>query len=162
MEIVALRDINAGEEIFNSYLDSSVELSSQERRERITGEWNFSCKCPICAGAGVTASDERRKEITKTKDQMKAAGRSANKVLALVKTLLRLYEEEGMIMPKAQNYWLAAVAANSLGHGDEALTFAKRAREYWTIMFGEDSEAVREVMEFERDPATHPSRPKRP
>jgi hypothetical protein len=115
MEVIAIRDIHAGEEILNSYLDSSIELSFQERRSKISNEWNFSCNCPVCAGTGVAASDERRKEIKRIKSQIKTAGRDAKRVLVLVKSLLRLYDEEGMIMPRAENYWLAAIAANVLG-----------------------------------------------
>jgi len=160
MEVIALRDIHAGEEILNSYLDSSVELSSRERQKKISGEWNFSCSCSICAGDGVAESDERRREITKAKERIEAAGRSAETVLVHVKTLLKLYEEEGMIMPRPQKYWLAAVAANALGRGDEAVGFARLARKYLTIMFGGDSKMVADIRELERDPANHPSRPR--
>jgi len=158
MEVIALRDIHAGEEIFNSYLDPSAELTSLERRRKIRNEWNFSCTCPICKGSGVTASDERRREIAHVKQQLEAAGYEAERLLPHVQSLLRLYEDEGMIMPRAENYWLAAVAANVLGREKQALGFAKLARKYWTIMFGEDSQLVNDVREMERDPAGHSSR----
>ncbi len=158
MEVIALRDIHSGEEILNSYLDASTEFTSEERRRKVRDEWNFTCTCPICVGDGVTESDERRRQITKAKDQIEAAGHSAAGVLTQVKTLLKLYEEEEMIMPRAQNYWLAAVAANALGLEKQAVGFAGLARKYWTIMFGEDSLLVKDVKELEWNPARHPSR----
>ena len=158
MEVVALRDIHSREEILNSYLDSSVELSSTERRKVIQGEWHFSCNCPICAGKEVAASDERREKITEIKEQIKAAGTNPGRALKHVKTLLSLYDEEGMILPLPANYWFAAVASNALGSGTEAIGFARLARKYWTIMFGDDSDMVKEMLEFERDPTSHPSR----
>ena len=75
-----------------------------------------------------------------------------------MKALLKLYEEEGMIMPRPQNYWLAAVASNALGREEEAVRYARLAREYLTIMFGGDAEMIRDIVEFEQDPANHPSR----
>jgi hypothetical protein len=160
MEVIALRDIEAGEEILNSYLDASEELTSAERREKVKDEWNFTCTCPICAGEGVKESDRRRRQITKARAAIEAAGRSAAGVLPHVKTLLRLYEEEQMIMPRPENYWLAAVVANALGLEEQAVGFAGMARKYWAIMFGEDSSLVKDALALELDPAGHPSRPK--
>ena len=159
VEVIALRDIHPGEEILNSYLDPSAAFTSQERRTMIKEEWNFSCACPICVGDKAVESDERREQIVNARGWIEAAGADAEKLLGHVKTLLRLYEEEEMIMPKAESYWLAALASNALGQEKQALEYAASARKYWTIIFGEDHFSVKNVMELERDPAHHPSRP---
>jgi len=158
MEVIALRDIHPGEEIVQSYLDASLASTSDERRKRIKDEWSFACTCPICAGAGVAASDDRRRQIRREQERLDAAGSDAGRVLALARGLMRLYEDEDMIVPRADNYWLAAVVANALELDEDSVKYAAAARRYSALVFGEESEEVRAAAEVERDPAGYRAR----
>ncbi|RNF20033.1 uncharacterized protein Tco025E_03923 [Trypanosoma conorhini] len=46
--VVALRDIERGEEIRSSYVDLSVHTSGAERRAYLLSYYGFSCDCPRC------------------------------------------------------------------------------------------------------------------
>jgi hypothetical protein len=157
-EVIALRNILEGEEIVISYLDASSEMTSRERRRKISSEWNFKCGCSICHGDDVTESDRRRRQITKVQEKLSASFGDAPKMLEYLKQLLELFEREDMIMPKAEHYEVAAYAANHLGKEEEAMEFAKSAKMYWRILAGRHSPKVKEMEEFERDPRNHPSR----
>lgn len=148
MEVAALRDIKGGEEIFISYLDPNAESSSARRQKALSSGWGFSCQCSICRGKGVAKSDARREKIAKTKKLIKASAGQALTILKHVKTLISLYDEEGMIMPKADNYELAAYAAKYGGRPNEAQKYANLAKAYWEIMFGPGSKEAKGLDKF--------------
>ncbi|ESL08236.1 hypothetical protein TRSC58_04065 [Trypanosoma rangeli SC58] len=49
--VVALRDIEQGEEIRSSYIDVSAYTSRAERQEYLLSHYGFSCDCPRCRHA---------------------------------------------------------------------------------------------------------------
>ncbi|RNE99227.1 hypothetical protein TraAM80_08300 [Trypanosoma rangeli] len=49
--VVALRDIEQGEEIRSSYIDVSAHASRAERQEYLLSHYGFSCDCPRCCRA---------------------------------------------------------------------------------------------------------------
>ena len=153
MEVATLRDLLPGEEIFISYLDPNTEMSSAKRQAALSSGWGFSCQCSICRvskenNKSVVKSDERREKIGKTKKLIKASTGQALAILKHAKTLISLYDEEGMIMPKADNYELAAYAAKYGGRPKEAEKYANLAKHYWEIMFGEGSKEAKGLDKF--------------
>ena len=46
LTVVAKRDISAGEELFDCYVDASV--SQTERRVMLSKRWRFECSCSLC------------------------------------------------------------------------------------------------------------------
>ena len=148
MEVVALHDIGAGEEIFISYLDPSMETTSAQRLERLRSEWSFSCRCPICAGDGVAASDRRRRDIANAKQRLGAAKGNALEVLRAAQALIDLVTQEGMVIPMAEYSELAAHASKHLGRRNEALEFARLAKRHWDVVFGSDSAESKQIERF--------------
>ncbi|KAI2601831.1 SET domain-containing protein [Hypoxylon sp. NC1633] len=62
VEVIAIRDIEEGEEITQSYVP--LGLSYEDRREDLQN-WNFVCTCPLCAASGAqrARSNERRERL---------------------------------------------------------------------------------------------------
>ncbi|KAF8122536.1 hypothetical protein EV363DRAFT_1436578 [Boletus edulis] len=46
MDVIALRDIAAGEEVLITYIDTT--LPKAQRRQVLTETYNFTCQCPLC------------------------------------------------------------------------------------------------------------------
>ncbi|KAM7185295.1 hypothetical protein V8F33_012473 [Rhypophila sp. PSN 637] len=151
MEVVALRDILPGEEIAHSYLDPSVELTFDERAKRLGSGWAFQCQCALCSSGRVKLekSDKRRKMISRTKASLETAKGDPGKILEHAETLLRLYAEEGMILPKADHYALAAHACMYLGEKKKAIQYSRMAKQLWDVIFGEGSRESESMVEFE-------------
>lgn len=150
MEVVALRDIHAGEEIFNSYLDPMSPSTSEQRKKDLVG-WSFSCNCPICSGDKVRESDQRRRKIVELQEQLESARGDASIILKYSKQLLALMEEEGMILPKGDYYELAARGSQFTGRKKEALQYAVKAKKHWEMLFGIDSKEARAMDEFMKE-----------
>ncbi|KAK3314537.1 hypothetical protein B0H66DRAFT_593257 [Apodospora peruviana] len=151
MEVIALRDIRDGEEITISYLDASTESTSKERRNKLSSDWNFDCGCSICApGKGTKEeSDRRREKIAKERKLLQSSRGDAAKIMRHVETMLGLFDEEGMIMPKAEYYALAAHASKHLGRRKDAMEFAELAKGQWNIIFGPESRECASMDEFQ-------------
>ncbi|KAH9962254.1 SET domain-containing protein [Russula dissimulans] len=47
MHVVAIRDISPGEEIFTSYIDTT--LPRVRRQEALSNTYNFTCRCQLCS-----------------------------------------------------------------------------------------------------------------
>ena len=148
MEVIALRDIHSGEELVHSYLDPSAPSTSEERLNKLSSDWNFDCQCPICTGNGVPESDKRRREMAETKELLETANGDTAKILKYAERMLSLYDREGMILPKAEYYALAAYANKYLGRRKKAADYAVVAEGYWDIMFGPDSKESESMREF--------------
>lgn len=65
-------------------------------------------------------------------------------------TLLSLYAAEGMILPRADFYALAAHACMYLGERKRALEFSEKARRLWDVIFGTGSRESEEMRQFQR------------
>jgi len=65
--------------------------------------------------------------------------------------LIDLFGREGMVIPKADYYELAAMAAKYLGRREEALGFSREAKRCWDIVMGEGSQESKAMVDFEAD-----------
>ncbi|KAK4443864.1 hypothetical protein QBC34DRAFT_310134 [Podospora aff. communis PSN243] len=151
LEVIALKTIPSGAQIFNSYLDPSQLSSSAERAHSLQSMWSFPCRCDICAGAGVSRSDARRRELAQARAQLENSKGNAVELLKGAETILKLMAEEGMVIPRGQYLELAAMATKYLGKIGEAREWARKAKKHWDIILGEHSEESKEMVEFEKE-----------
>lgn len=99
----ATRQINKGEEILTSYIDSTC--NPREDRQRTLSNWNFECGCTCCTGPKAAASERRRNKMHLMKLQLDLYDRtfqipgiprprSPRAALRLCESLLELYRFE--------------------------------------------------------------------
>lgn len=154
MEIKAVRDIVAGEEITISY--GKIDLQSAERKKLYQDGWNFTCTCSLCTASSyeIAGSDQRRARFAQLRqilENLTAESYDAQQVVAWEKEVIDLSEQEGLDILLAVDYErLAYVYA---GHGllNDARVWALKAKKSlndWKVAEGgPDNEIVR-VMEL--------------
>lgn len=134
-------------------------MTQETRHEFFKENWGFECTCPLCTAPSdlVSKSDERLRQINQLEEKLGMEPRNHRKQLAIVAKLLRLFDEEGLIIPKAKYCEIASYAANQLGDEARALKYGQLAQKYWTIVAGPKSWEVQRMEELLRDPKKHPS-----
>jgi hypothetical protein len=95
-ETYAIKDIAAGEEMLNEYVDTT-KMTRRERQEYLLHNYNFECKCRVCSlpERESRESDIRLSAINELNGQL---GRTKNGLerTRLLNRLLQLTEEEGV------------------------------------------------------------------
>jgi hypothetical protein len=159
LEVFALRDLEGGEEITFAYLDDTLNAKREKRIEHLKENWNFECKCSLCAGTEdeIALSDDRRNLMESAKERLRHSANRPKYLYRAATQLVQLYEDEGLIAPRARANEIAAYAAAMIGDENEARKFANAAKRYWRIMAGKDSGEVQRMDELRRDPTSHPS-----
>lgn len=158
VEVFALRDIKPGEELTYSYVDGLQEIPYKDRHKLIGSQFNFECTCRICRDtAARRESNRRRDNIRKAKKVLSESAEDPRAIVAQCKKLLRLYGDEGMVLPRPMTAEIAAYASNQLGEAEEAVKYAKIAREYWSIISGPASSEVKRLDELIAAPTEHGS-----
>jgi hypothetical protein len=159
LTVFALRDIEASEEVTFAYLDSALDASRADRQKLLKENWNFECSCSLCSATAeeIALSDDRRTLIQGAKDKIRFANGRARNIYRGATQLAHLYEEEGLVAPRARANEIAAFASAMMGEENEARRFANAAKRYWRILAGKDSFEVKRVDELRRDPRGHPS-----
>jgi hypothetical protein len=105
----------------------------------------------------ISKSDNRLKEIDQLKERLSSEPRNHRLQLAIIAKLLRLFDEEGLVTPKAKYCEIATYAAIQMGDEKRAMSYGKLARSYWAIVAGPQSWEVQRMEELLRDPKVHPS-----
>lgn len=158
LTLFALRDILPGEELSYSYLDPLSTPHHKDRHAALSSQWGFTCTCPICADpSSRAASDRRREEIRGLKPQLADSASDPRRIVRLCRELLRLYEEEGAVVPRGMVAEMAAYTANKAGDAQAAVRFAQTAREAWGVVAGEGSVEVKRIEGLIKDPRGHGS-----
>ncbi|KAE9372469.1 SET domain-containing protein [Stipitochalara longipes BDJ] len=157
MELFALRNIKAGEELSYSYGYS--EMAHEERHQFLQEHWGFKCSCSHCTAPleFVAKSDDRVQQIKQLEAKLGKEPRNHRRQLAIIAKLLRLFDEEGLVTPKAKYCEIASYAANQLGDEARAVKYGELARQYWSILAGPKSWEVQRMEDLLRDPKGHPS-----
>ena len=140
-------------------------MAHEERHQFLDEHWGFECTCAHCVAPleSVAKSDERVQQIKQLEQKLGKDLRNHKRQLAIVAKLLRLFDEEGLVTPKAKYCEIASYAANQLGDEARALKFGELARKYWGILAGPKSWEVQRIEALLRDPKGHPSwRPAKP
>jgi hypothetical protein len=102
-------------------------------------------------------------KINQLEEKLGQEPRNHRKQLAIIAKLLRMFDEEGLITPKAKFCEIASYAANQLGDEARAVKYGELARTYWSIVAGPKSWEIQRMEELLRDPTGHPSwRPIKP
>lgn len=76
IQIVALQDIEAGQQLFNCYC--GIYQSAKERQRQLLTTYNFACQCQACVNT-TPESDKLREEM---KDRIEKLTEEAKKVFA--------------------------------------------------------------------------------
>jgi hypothetical protein len=151
MEIKALRDIAAGEEISISY--GRVDLKFQERRRLYKDGWNFECTCDMCTAStyAVAGSDQRRArfaQLRKKLENLTPQTYDAQQIVAWEKEIMELSAKEGLDLLLATDYERLAYVYSGLGMRKDARLWAQKAKESlleWTAVDGGPDNQVRRI-----------------
>ncbi|KAK6842088.1 short/branched chain specific acyl-CoA dehydrogenase [Apiospora arundinis] len=150
----AIRDIQAGEELTISYLDSF--RARAVRQARAHASWGFSCRCSQCSlsDAEAEASDARLFSIYQVENQLTDL-KNANVSTLTVEKLVALYKEERLDHKIADAYTLAALNYNTFGLEAMAKAYAKLSLEQGLLEHGPDSADMEAMRILAIDPKSH-------
>lgn len=142
MTVVAVRDIEAGEEITSNYIEGFARRD--DRRRHLWHLLRFQCCCELCMLPLKlrNRSDHYIDEINGIRNKMKVAAKWQNNsgVLADLRKLLDLYQKEGITdWHVAAAYDKAHGIARDNGDGYRVHLFAQRAAEEFAWAEGYDS-----------------------
>lgn len=134
----AIRDIEPGEELTISYLDSF--RAREVRQQRAHASWGFTCTCSQCSLSKDEAdkSDARLFSIYKVENLLADLG---NREVSpdMIEQLIELYQEERLHFKIADAYTLAALNYNILGMTEMARKYAQLSIEQGLIEHGPDA-----------------------
>ncbi|TVY17602.1 SET domain-containing protein 5 [Lachnellula arida] len=158
--VYAVRPIKQGEEITLSYHAGGP---STTRKEILKEGFGFDCTCEICSlpAAELKASDSRlirAQTLDSTIGDPESVRYSPGKVLKNCKTLMGIYEEEGIKDDRLTRLYFDAFQVVNM-HGDQARAsvWARRYCEEKKRSAGRDSIDLLEMMPFVKNPSKHDS-----
>ncbi|KAK9771139.1 hypothetical protein AB5N19_00367 [Seiridium cardinale] len=157
----AIRDIQPGEELTISYLDSF--RAREVRQARAHASWGFACTCPQCSlpKEDADASDARLYSIYQVENKL--ADLSSKDVSPdMIEQLIDLYKRERLDFKMADAYTIAALNYNLFGMADEAKEYANLSIEQGLIEHGPgapDIEAMRSLLADGKGHWTYNRRP---
>lgn len=126
---IAVRDIEAGEELSLSYID--VTLPTRHRQARLSALWDFTCTCRQCQlPPEAEASDARLNRIKALEDTLDHPAKSFPSGELRPETgteLVDLYEQERLDVYVGFAYRRAALNFALFGDEPNAKRFAQRA-----------------------------------
>ncbi|KAF4778141.1 hypothetical protein HER10_EVM0000420 [Colletotrichum scovillei] len=151
----AIKDIQPGEELTISYVDS---LSSRAvRQDRAQRNWGFGCTCQQCSlsEAFIRSSDQRLGKMWQIEQQM-SHWNGAKVDEEMIEELISLYRQEQLDQSHGSDaFRLAALNYNSLGMEKEALEYAKLAEEQFMLEKGPRAKQVQDMRDLMQDPKEH-------
>ncbi|TVY68677.1 SET domain-containing protein [Lachnellula suecica] len=158
--VYAVRPIKAGEEITLSYHAGGP---SNTRKEILKEGFGFDCTCEICSlpETELKKSDGRLIRAQNLDDNIgnsESVRYSPAKVLKNCKTLLGIYEEEGIRDDRLSRLYFDIFQVCNM-HGDQARAsvWARKYCEQKKTSAGRDSIDLLETMPFVKDPSKHGS-----
>eukprot|EP00931_Biecheleriopsis_adriatica_P062108 TRINITY_DN37399_c0_g1_i1.p1 TRINITY_DN37399_c0_g1~~TRINITY_DN37399_c0_g1_i1.p1 ORF type:complete len:392 (+),score=98.98 TRINITY_DN37399_c0_g1_i1:59-1177(+) len=161
MQVRAVREIEAGEEICLAYIDPSYTWAT--RQQDFRDNFGFVCKCPVCSlpegSQERRISDKNRGQMTALRGQLSLA-RDAKEGLRLIERLLQLYRQENLQMPivTAQLAGHAFGMTFSAGNVEEAKEYARLAAENYSHIFGSEHEKTVLFKQFTESPSKQAAR----
>ncbi|KAF1958018.1 SET domain-containing protein [Byssothecium circinans] len=155
LDVFALKDIKAGEELTFSYGFS--QLPRDERLDALESTWGFTCTCPLCAANATTvqASNSRLSQIKELKAVLPTDPDDIPQLLGLLPNLITLLEEEDLPNELAMYEEILAYTWSSFGIDERARYWAGRARRHWSVVAGKGSWEAKRTGELERDVKGH-------
>ncbi|KAI1840168.1 hypothetical protein JX266_013621 [Neoarthrinium moseri] len=159
----AIKEIQSGEELTISYLDSFRARSV--RQERAHTSWGFACTCSQCSlpREEADASDARLYKIYQVENQLSDLN-NGKSTPDMVEQLIGLYREERLDFKIADAYTIAALNYNQFGMADLARRYADLSLEQGPLEHGThapDIEVMRAILEDAEGHWTYNRRPYR-
>lgn len=150
----AVRDIEPGEELTISYIDTLQDRSG--RQERTRNSLGFACACSRCTlpKEEADASDERIRAISRIERELSDFN-SKQPSPAMIEEYITLYKTEGLDYNIAGAYTLAALNYNFLGKTALAKEYARLSAEAGQLENGPDAGDVREMAILVSNPEAH-------
>lgn len=150
----AVRDVDPGEELTITYLDSFEPRAT--RQQRALHAWGFQCTCAQCTLRDNLAakSDRRLEEIGRIQAQLEDV-QGAGVTSVLIRRYIKLFRDDSLDFAIAGAYTLAALNYNMLGDEKMAVKYAGLALEAGGIEYGPTSSDVRQMQALLRDPRGH-------
>lgn len=138
-------------------LDIDPFLTSQQRLDRIPGQWGFNCSCSLCSSSKehLSASDKRLQEILDLESQLQDLSAKRTAKVETAEKLVSLYKEERFETPLAKAYVFAALEHIYVGNQRMAQKFAALAVEMTSLWYGPQSEDVKLMDSIAREPDRH-------
>ncbi|KAI1370211.1 SET domain-containing protein [Hypoxylon crocopeplum] len=144
VEVIAMRDIEAGEEITQSYVP--LGLSYEDRKEDLK-TWGFTCKCSLCtASKGKrTLSDRHRERLQEiyhglNEGAIGKANLTADMVENLTDKMEALVREEKLEAQLLVYYGVVARAYMRVGELAAARKYVDLCEELWVRYAGEEQD----------------------
>lgn len=157
MEIKAVRDIEAGEEISISY--GKLELKHLERQRLYRNGWNFTCTCSACSASryDISESDMNRVRFEVLRDMLEnlsAETFDARQVIEWEEEIIEISAIEGLDTLLAGDYERLAYVHAGLGKVNDAKIWANQAKQSlmnWTVVDGGPQNEIERVEELLRE-----------
>ncbi|KAI0172921.1 SET domain-containing protein [Hypoxylon sp. FL1284] len=144
VEVIAMRDIEEGEEIAQSYVPLGLPY---EDRKKSLENWGFACNCPLCSSSKSkrAASDERRERLLDIyHDLNDGASGKANLTDAaigdIVDEMESLINEENLEVRRLVYYGVVARAYMSVGDLVAAKKYVELCEDLWVRFAGDDQD----------------------
>ena len=163
--VVSNRDIQCGEEILTNYV--RLDAGKLQRGLKLTRQYGFICNCEACSLIPLSKqammqqfSDQRRYEIRNLDDNIvQLCHFDPMKALQSVEKLLELQRKEGIQSHRmiARASYDAYQIAVSVGDLSLATMWIERAHSNYTISDGAESNVVKKLSRYLRNPKLHPS-----
>lgn len=153
----AVRDVQPGEELAITYLDSFAPRAA--RRARSLRAWGFACACAQCRlpedERAAAESDARLESIGRVQRRLEDWRSGRDVTPGLIARWVAWHEQERLQFAMAGAYTLAALNYNMLGEEERAVEHAALAVEAGGIEYGPEAGDVREMEALMADPRGH-------
>ncbi|KAI1747378.1 hypothetical protein F4782DRAFT_552131 [Xylaria castorea] len=152
--VVAVRDIQPGEELSVAYIDPI--LPQVERRKRLKA-WGFECSCERCSASATQAaeSDQNVIEIQGLWQEVDNYSHSSRATPAMAERLISLYEEEGLQSRVQEAYYRAALEWIGIGEVEKASEHARLCVKYGTLFKGSGRPFIENMNQLLDNPTSH-------
>ncbi|KAI1409834.1 SET domain-containing protein [Hypoxylon sp. FL1857] len=144
VEVIAMRDIEIGEEITQSYVP--LGLSYEDRKEDLKN-WGFSCSCSLCTStkSDRAASDKHRARLQHIYHELNegATGKAeltADTIYGLVDEMESLVREEKLEAQLLVHYGAVARAYMRIGQLEAARKYVELCEDLWVRYAGEEED----------------------
>ncbi|PKS11005.1 hypothetical protein jhhlp_002764 [Lomentospora prolificans] len=126
MEVIAYRDIEAGEELSVAYTPLNIQTEARQKALRL---WGFNCTCSLCTKPHLRdRSDRNRQRIQGVVVEMgKPENRNHQALTELSDEMLELIGTEKLTALLGDFYGMLAESFSRLGDSDTALKYANLA-----------------------------------
>ncbi|EGF99279.1 uncharacterized protein MELLADRAFT_68699 [Melampsora larici-populina 98AG31] len=151
----ALRDIAPGEELTDSYIDTSTYRD--ERKQNLQKNYGFDCTCSICSLPShmIKLSDYHIEKIQKLNAALDNYTPTSIATPGMAEQLINLYKLERLDITIYKAYTRASVAYNAVGDTDQAKIYAALALTHGLIAAGPRWSDWPTVLKLEQNPEEH-------